>query len=169
MHFKNLLKRLLPFSIAIMVSFVSTNFLTPEQFVGNITTPRIIYIHKEQCEGLGFTNCKGEHWHFNPIKEAEKEVDILSNNALESLPNRSFKILAQPRAEYTEEGRNNNVNGVVRLVVEFLSSGKIGKVKVISGLPFGLTEKAIEAAKKIKFIPTDRTVKKTVEYRFTLY
>jgi hypothetical protein len=41
----------------------------------------------------------------------------------------------------------------VRLIVVFRSSGKIGAIEVIEGLPGGLTEKAIEVAKALKFKP----------------
>jgi hypothetical protein len=39
------------------------------------------------------------------------------------------------------------------LIVVFNSNGKIGGVDVIEGLPDGLTEKAVEVAKAIKFKP----------------
>ncbi len=81
----------------------------------------------------------------------------------------TFRITSQPRANYSDAGRQNNVNGVVRLKVTFLASGQIGGISVVSGLPYGLTEQAIAAARNIKFIPGAATVSKTVEYRFTLY
>jgi hypothetical protein len=81
----------------------------------------------------------------------------------------TFKITSQPRANYSDAGRQNNVNGVVRLKVTFLASGQIGGISVVSGLPYGLTEQAIAAARNIKFIPGASTVSKTLEYRFTLY
>ncbi len=81
----------------------------------------------------------------------------------------TFKITSQPRANYSDAGRQNNVNGVVRLKVTFLASGQIGGISVVSGLPYGLTEQAIAAARNIRFVPGASTVSKTVEYRFTLY
>jgi len=63
--------------------------------------------------------------------------------------------------------------GVVRLRVEFLASGEIGKIEVVDSLPDGLTEQAIAAARQIKFEPKKvngvaQTVTKLVEYTFTL-
>jgi TonB family protein len=81
----------------------------------------------------------------------------------------TFRITSQPRANYSDAGRQNNVNGVVRLKVTFQANGQIGGISVVSGLPYGLTEQAIAAARNIKFIPGASTVSKTVEYRFTLY
>jgi TonB family protein len=62
----------------------------------------------------------------------------------------------------------------VVLRVTFLDSGEIGRISVISGLGNGLTEQAVEAAKKIKFEPATKdgksvSVTKPVEYLFTIY
>jgi TonB family protein len=86
--------------------------------------------------------------------------------------NSPLKIISQPRAPYpTSEGGSICMRGVVRLKVTFLETGQIGAIKIVSGMPFGATENAIEAAKKIKFVPAIKdgkpvTVSKTVEYRF---
>jgi TonB family protein len=85
-----------------------------------------------------------------------------------------IKIVFQPRANYTDAARENEINGVVRLKVIFQANGSTGSISVVSGLPYGLTEQAIVAARKIVFIPLQRdsksiTVSKTVEYRFTQY
>ena len=68
----------------------------------------------------------------------------------------------------------NKVEGVVRLRVTFLASGEIGEITVVSGLPNGLTEEAVKAARSIRFEPAKKngvpySVTKTVEYTFTLY
>lgn len=87
---------------------------------------------------------------------------------------RPLQITAKPRAYNTEQARKSCVQGIVKLRITFYADGKVGKFKVISGLPFGLTEQTIEAAKKIKFEPAMKkgkliTVTKTVSYNFTLY
>jgi TonB family protein len=169
MSCKNLYKRLIPFSIAIAVGIFASSFFQTEHFFESNEHTRILYAHKEECEGTEFINCKGEHTHFSPYKESEAE-----HKELDVSPNRPLKILAQPRAEYTDAGRTNNVNGVVRLHVEFLSSGKIGEIKVVSALPYGLTQQALNAAKHIRFEPKTENGKpvkaaRTVEYRFSLY
>jgi TonB family protein len=66
---------------------------------------------------------------------------------------RRLKIKEKPEAEYTEEARRNAVEGKVVLRVEFGADGKIGDIKPVHELPDGLTQKAIEAAKLIKFEP----------------
>ena len=85
-----------------------------------------------------------------------------------------LKILSQPRPGYTEEARKNNVQGTVRVRVTFSASGQVTGVSAINSLPYGLTEKAIAAARQIQFIPAKRngvptSVQKTVEFRFTMY
>ena len=78
------------------------------------------------------------------------------------------------KAKYTEEARDNGVEGTVVLQVVFNTNGLITDIRVIRGLPDGLTEKAIEAAKKIRFIPAMRegapvNVRGAVEFTFNLY
>ncbi|MBC7796337.1 MAG: hypothetical protein H7Z37_05665 [Pyrinomonadaceae bacterium] len=55
-----------------------------------------------------------------------------------------------------------------------MGNGEIGKVTLVSGLPFGLSEAVIEAATKIKFESARengvlKTTNKTIEYGFSLY
>jgi TonB family protein len=83
-------------------------------------------------------------------------------------------ILYREKAKYTEEARQNKVQGTVVLQVIFHANGSITDIKVIRSLPDGLTEKAIEAAKKIRFNPAVRagtpvSVRGTLEFTFNLY
>ena len=82
-------------------------------------------------------------------------------------------ILYREKAQYTQEARDNNVEGTVVLSVVFGADGQIGDIKVIRGLPHGLTQKAIEAASKIRFEPAMKdgrpvSVRGYVEYSFKL-
>lgn len=85
-----------------------------------------------------------------------------------------LRILANPRATYTEAARTNNVQGSVLVKVTLLASGQVGSVTVVRGLPHGLSEKAIAAAKLIRFEPkkvngVPVTSVKTMEYTFSIY
>jgi hypothetical protein len=86
-----------------------------------------------------------------------------------------LKIISKPRAPWTDEGaRAAHIQGSVRLKVTFLNCGKIGKIVPVSRLPYGLTESAVKAAKKIVFEPAMKnskpiTVAKIVEYNFSLH
>lgn len=83
-------------------------------------------------------------------------------------------IVLKPSPEYTEEARQNQVTGTVTLQMVFDSSGKVVNIRTISGLPFGLTERAIGAAKRIFFVPAVKDGKRVsqyirVEYNFNIY
>lgn len=85
-----------------------------------------------------------------------------------------FKILARPKAMYTDEARTNNIQGIVRVKVTLLASGQVGSITPVSRLPYGLTEQAIAAARQIKFepkringVPSATIV--TFEYSFNIY
>ena len=54
---------------------------------------------------------------------------------------------------YTEKAQTSKVEGVVLLSIVLAADGRVTDVAVINGLAGGLTEKAIDAAKKIKFTP----------------
>lgn len=86
----------------------------------------------------------------------------------------NLNIISKPRPGYTDPARQNQVQGTVILRVTFLASGQIGSVSTVKGLPNGLTEKAIAAARQITFnpkkvngIPIATT--RNVEYSFTIY
>jgi TonB family protein len=84
------------------------------------------------------------------------------------------RIISNPKAPYTDLARQNQVQGTVVLKVTFLASGQIGSVVPVSGLPYGLTEKAIAAAKAIKFEPAMKdgvpyTTSATLQYNFNIY
>jgi TonB family protein len=83
-------------------------------------------------------------------------------------------ILYREKAKYTEEARQNKIQGTVVLQVVFNVNGSISDVRVVRGLPDGLTEKAIEAAKKIRFNPAVKngapvSVRGSLEFTFNLY
>lgn len=86
----------------------------------------------------------------------------------------AMKITSKPKPSYTDAARTNVVQGTVILRVTFLASGQIGSISPVKGLPNGLTEQAIAAAKSIRFEPAKRdgtglTVTKQVEYTFSIY
>jgi TonB family protein len=83
-------------------------------------------------------------------------------------------ILYKEKAKYTEEARQNKVQGIVVLNVIFTAEGRITNVRVVRGLPDGLTEKAIEAAQRIRFNPATKngapvSVRGNLEFSFNLY
>jgi TonB family protein len=87
---------------------------------------------------------------------------------------RKALITFKPEPGFTEEARKNNVTGTVRLRAILHASGGIQSISVVKGLPDGLTEKAIAAARQIRFTPAEkdgRAVSQYVvlEYNFNIY
>ena len=84
------------------------------------------------------------------------------------------RVLAKPEPQYTEEARRNAVTGSVVLRVIFSRSGEVTNIRAVQSLPFGLTERAIAAARLIRFRPATRdgrpvNVYMQLEYNFNLY
>lgn len=83
-------------------------------------------------------------------------------------------IRSKPEPSYTESARKFGVIGTVRMRLILTSSGKVSGITVLTKLPHGLTQKAIEAARKIGFEPAlkdGRPVSQyvTFEYNFNIY
>jgi len=84
------------------------------------------------------------------------------------------RILSKPEPQYTEEARKNTLSGTVVLRVVFSSSGEVVQIRAVHTLPFGLTERAIAAARQIQFVPAMKggqpvSVSMQLEYNFNLY
>jgi len=84
------------------------------------------------------------------------------------------RVLSKPEPQYTEDARKNQVTGTVVLRVVFASSGEVVQIRAVRSLPFGLTERAIAAARQIKFEPAMLdgravSVSMQLEYNFNLY
>ena len=84
------------------------------------------------------------------------------------------RVLAKPEPQYTEEARRNAVTGSVVLRVVFSRTGEVTNIRAVQLLPFGLTERAIAAARMIRFRPATRdghrvNVYMQLEYNFNLY
>jgi hypothetical protein len=63
------------------------------------------------------------------------------------------RFLSRPEPSPTEESRATRTYGSVVLIAIFARTGRVVNIRVIRGLPHGLTEAAINAAKKITFKP----------------
>lgn len=62
-------------------------------------------------------------------------------------------IEAKPQPGYTEEARRNGTGGRVRLRAIFAADGTVKHPLATRPLPHGLTEKAFEAARRVRFQP----------------
>ena len=83
-------------------------------------------------------------------------------------------ITYKPEPGFTEEARRNNVTGTIRLRAVLAADGRVRNIAVVRSLPDGLTEKAVSAARKIRFKPAFRdghavSQYVTLEYNFNIY
>jgi TonB family protein len=62
-------------------------------------------------------------------------------------------ITSKPDPQYTERARKHNVTGAVVLRAVLSASGRVTNIRVVEGLPDGLTEQAVTVARQIKFVP----------------
>jgi TonB family protein len=88
--------------------------------------------------------------------------------------NSRARVLDKPEPQYTEAARKNQITGTVVLRAVFSSSGSVTNISTIRGLPDGLTERAISAAKQIRFVPAQKdghpvSMWMQLEYNFNLY
>lgn len=84
------------------------------------------------CDSLG-----------NPVDQAGTN-DLVTRNAI---------ICTKGDLELTDEAVKHQFNGEVILNVELLKDGTVGNIEVIQSQPYGLEQKAVEAARQYKFCP----------------
>jgi len=85
-----------------------------------------------------------------------------------------LRILSKPEPQYTEEARRTGISGTVVLRAVFSSRGEVINIRAVQPLPCGLTERAIAAARQIRFLPALKggrlvSVYMQLEYNFNLY
>jgi TonB family protein len=111
-----------------------------------------------------FAQPSGEDSTGNPALKVYKPSEVTTK----------ARILSRPEPQYTEEARKNQVRGAIVLRAILAFDGKIRALRVVSGLPNGLTSMAVKAARRIRFVPAtidNRSVSQYVqiEYYFNLY
>jgi TonB family protein len=141
---------------------------------------------REAAEALGsplFVNSPGNSpaWRWQ-LEELRRLINTTSANRSDN-PARIFtgrevttkvRILTEPQPSYTDEARRAGIEGTVGLLTVFSSDGTLSRILVFKWLPYGLTERAIEAARSLKFVPATKdghpvSMYYRIEYNFTLY
>jgi TonB family protein len=84
------------------------------------------------------------------------------------------RLISKPEPVYTAEAKKRGVVGTVVLKAVFSASGKVTNIRVVQGVPYGLTEAAIGSARKIRFVPASKEGKfvsmwMQLEYNFSLF
>jgi len=123
-----------------------------------VEAARLIEFTPARMDGRAVSQYVTLEYNFNPVYD-------------EAAVSKKVSILEQPRADYTYEARRNRVAGRVVLEAFFGADGKVYEVRVVEGLPDGLSAKAAEAALRIRFKPAEVggrkvAVLRRVEYVF---
>ena len=84
------------------------------------------------------------------------------------------RVLEKPEPTYTESARKFGVEGTVVLRAVFSKNGEVTNLRVVSKLPHGLTQRAIESARAIRFVPATKdgqpvSMWMELQYNFHLY
>ena len=118
---------------------------------------------KKQDRSIEVFDGPGSFYDSNPS-------DLHRGDALDT----KVRLQSKPEPGYTSEAESQRVNGTVILRCIFTSQGTVTNIRVLKGLPGGLTERAMEAARQIKFIPATKDGKPVsmwiqLEYNFNLF
>ena len=118
----------------------------------------------ENAEGIAVSEGPGTPY------QADTDETPLTGKQVE----RKARLGQKPEPTYTEEARQNQVTGTLVLKVVFSANGNVTNITIVNALPDGLTENAVAAAKKIKFIPAMKdghyvSMWMQLEYNFNLY
>lgn len=84
------------------------------------------------------------------------------------------RLLAKPEPTYTEAARKAGVTGTIVIRCVFGSDGQVRDLVLVKALGYGLTSKAVEAARKIRFAPAIKEGRQVsmwmeLQYNFNLF
>ncbi len=84
------------------------------------------------------------------------------------------RIREKPDPRMTDKARRDGVAGRIVLRAVLCKTGEVTDIEVVEGLPDGLSEEAVKAARRIKFEPGRKddervSVKVNIEYHFRVY
>jgi TonB family protein len=114
------------------------------------------------CYG-GLSLLAGEGASIPALKISSLEAEWSPCPGIDSVSYDEPVITFAPIANYTATASKSEVSGEVRLFCYLTSNKKVSGLAVVRGLPLGLTEEAIKAAKRIKFEPARSCGQPTTE------
>jgi TonB family protein len=109
-------------------------------------------------------------FHATPADKRSEAEQVYSGKQVTS----KARVTAKPEPQYTAQARNQQTTGTVVLRCVFAADRTVKYLLVVVGLPDGLTEMALEAARRIKFEPAIKDGRPVstyiqLEYNFNLY
>jgi len=147
------LKRVLPFLLTLIIGVTLWTFLRP----GDLGPSQVL-------KRLELTGSLGGS------EEVPEEARVFRPSEVDE----KARVISRPEPRYTEEARENLVEGTVVLRAVFSATGEVTIIRLMSGLPYGLNGSAIEAAQQIRFKPAFRDGRAVsqyiqIEYNFSLF
>lgn len=82
---------------------------------------------------------------------------------------RRATITSRPIPAMTQEALDNDVHGRVVLEAVLCRTGRVTDLRIVESLPYGITEKCLEAVRQIKFTPAEmywHTVSQRMRFEF---
>jgi len=138
----------------------------------DVDIPRFLKSIKfEPADSLAIVNGQGEQ----PLNNATVATD---GSEARIFPGKEVNlkpvVITKPEPIYTEDARKNQVTGTVVMRAVFSSSGVVTNIRVVAGLPYGLNEEALQAARQIRYVPAIKdghfvSMYIQLEYNFNLY
>src|SRR5262252_7500 len=89
------------------------------------------------------------------IKPSDEET-VFTGKDVASKVISKVRVLEKPEPTYSEPARRAGVTGTIILRAVFAGDGSVKNVFVSQALAYGLTAKAVQAAKRIKFTPATK-------------
>ena len=122
-------------------------------------------------QGITLVDGPGEQPDSDPSSLANQDETQVFNGREVT---KKARVVTKPEPSYTEKAKRNGITGTVVLRGVLSSSGAVTNIRALSGLPDGLTEKAVEAARQMRFVPSIRdghfvSMWIQLEYNFNLY
>jgi TonB family protein len=122
-----------------------------------------------KTEGIEVEDGIGAQPVLENVTDQDPSPDITGMNV-----NRRIVVVTKPEPSYTESARQAHTKGTVILKLVFTANGGVTNFRVVQGLPNGLTERSISAAKQMRFVPAVKngqfvSMWMQVEYNFNLY
>ncbi|HKS29985.1 MAG TPA: TonB family protein [Pyrinomonadaceae bacterium] len=104
------------------------------------------------------------------VDESGNPVQVYTSREVET----KAKITSRPLPLYPRGLRGSGIQGTIVIRAVFAADGKVKSIRVVSGLPGGVNQSVIQAARHIKFIPATLNGKPVaqriqIEYNFQLY
>jgi TonB family protein len=107
---------------------------------------------------------------YDPLNANSDQPQLFSPKEVDT----KARILSKQEPGYTVEARQHQVTGTIILRVVLAADGKVRGIVALKTLPDGLTQMAIDAARRIRFVPAIKNGKPVsmfmqLEYSFNLY